>query len=234
MISIVIPAYNEEKRLSISLNKILEFINANRDNYEIIVVDDGSNDRTASLPAEIDIFIKVIKMEKNSGKGASVRRGMLAAQGDYILFTDADLSTPIYELNKLLPQLKNGYDIAIGSRALDYSKIKVHQPFYREFMGRTFNKIVQYLVIKGIKDTQCGFKLFKKDAAKTIFQLALIDGFGFDVELLFLANKMGYKIKEVPVDWFNNDQSKVNPIKDSLQMLLEISRIKKLHKDLKK
>jgi dolichyl-phosphate beta-glucosyltransferase len=229
-ISIVIPAYNEETRLPSTLRAILDFMSARNEELELIVVDDGSKDNTIEVAKTFLENVRVISLDKNSGKGAAVRAGMLAAKGDYIFFSDADLSTPIYELDKLLLELKNSSDIAIGSRALDYSSIKVHQPFYRELMGKTFNKIVQLLVVKGIQDTQCGFKGFKKSVVKEVFGKAEIDGFGFDVEIMYLANKLGYKIKEISVEWFNDEQSKISPIKDSIKMLREILKIRKLHK----
>lgn len=231
MISIVIPAYNEEKRLPDTLKKIIAYFNSKNNAYEIIIVDDGSKDNTASISQNFAPTVNVIKLGQNMGKGAAVRTGMLAASGDIVLFTDADSSTPIYEIEKLLPFIEEGFDVVIGSRAIDYSQIKIHQPFYREIMGKTFNKIVQFLVIKGIRDTQCGFKLLTKNAAQTIFSKALVNGFSFDVEMLYLANKLHLKIKEVPVEWYNDEQSKVNPIFDSINMLIEILKIKKLHKE---
>lgn len=231
-ISVVIPAYNEERRLPNTLRTIIDFVSVRNEEFEIIVVDDGSKDSTYNSAKEFGDSIYVYTLEKNSGKGAAVRKGVLEATGDLIFFTDADLSTPIYEMDKLLNDLKNSFDISIGSRAVDYSMIKVHQPFYREFMGKTFNKIVQLLVIKGIKDTQCGFKGFKNKVAKEIFSKTLIDGFSFDVEVLYIARKLNYKISEVPVEWYNDQQTKINPIKDSYKMLKEIFKIRKLHKNL--
>lgn len=231
MISIIIPAYNEEERIGVSIEKINKYLNSENINAEIIVVDDGSNDNTVNIASKFS-NVKVIKQDKNKGKGAAVRRGMLAAKGDFRIFTDADLSTPIYELKKLLDYFNKGYDVCIGSRAVDYSLIKEHQPWYREMMGKTFNKIVQLLVVKGIKDTQCGFKGFNKSAAEKIFSKAKIDGFAFDVELVFLAGKFNLKIAEIPVEWYNDERSKVNPITDSTKMFIEILKIRKLHSDL--
>ncbi len=229
-ISIVIPSYNEEKRLSRSLPIIIDHINKFYGDYEIIVVDDGSVDQTAKVAASFGEHIKVVVLNQNKGKGAAVRAGMLAARGKYRIFSDADLSTPITELPKILAPLENGADIAIGSRAIDQGMIKKHQPFYREFMGKTFNRIVQLLLFKGIKDTQCGFKGFTASAAEKIFSLAKVNGFSFDVEILYLARQMGLKVEQRPVEWYNDERSTVSPIKDSLKMLYELLRIRSLHR----
>lgn len=230
-LSLIIPAYNEEKRLEKSLNRIFEYFDQKDYSLEVIVVDDGSADNTADIAEQYKRSeINVIRQPKNAGKGAAVRAGMIKASGDVRVFSDADLSTPIYEIEKLFSLLNAGADVAIGSRAVDYSMIKEHQPFYREFMGKTFNKIVQLLVIKGIKDTQCGFKGFTRKAAEAIFPKTRINGFGFDVEVLFLARKFGLTIREVSVEWYNDDRSTVNPITDSFNMLVEILRIRHLHR----
>lgn len=229
-ISIVIPAFNEEERLPLSLRKILDFFENRTETVEILVVDDGSTDNTVPIIHEQFPDIQVIQLPKNTGKGAAIRKGMLAAMGNYILFCDADLSTPIYEIEKLIPKLKDNYDISIGSRALDPSLIKLHQPFYREFMGKTFNKIVQLFTFSGISDTQCGFKLFKKNVAHQLFSQSVINGFSFDVEILYLAHKAKFKIAEVPVEWYNDAKTKVNPITDSTKMFFEILKIRKIHR----
>lgn len=232
MISIIIPAYNEEDRIGITLEKIQTYLDQHHPDYEILVVDDGSKDNTINIVKSLNSNIKIIKQEINQGKGAAVRRGMLEANGDICLFTDADLSTPIYEIEKTLKYHQEGFDVCIGSRALQSELIKEHQPWYREMMGKTFNKIVQLLVVKGIKDTQCGFKSFKSSAAKEIFKNCKINGFAFDVETVYLANKLNYSIKEIPVEWYNDERSKVNPITDSTKMFLEILKIRNLHRDL--
>lgn len=229
-LSFIIPAYNEEERLGRSLIKCIEYLGKQSYSYEIIIVDDGSKDRTIDNAKEFGDKIKVIAQGQNLGKGAAVRRGMLEAGGDYRIFSDADFSTPVEELKKLFESFEKGYDVCIGSRALDSSLIKLHQPFYREMMGKTFNKIVQLFAVHGIKDTQCGFKGFTEKAALDIFSKAKINGFAFDVEILYLAKKFDYKIAEIPVLWFNDGKSTVNPIKDSTKMLIEIFKIKRLHR----
>ena len=230
-LSFIIPAYNEELRLSKTIGIVLEYFSMQDYSTEIIIVDDGSRDNTVKIAKQFEKII-VLSQPKNLGKGAAVKRGMLESKGKYRIFSDADLSTPIYEIPKLLNILKNGFSVSIGSRAVDGNLIKKHQPFYREAMGKTFNKIVQFLVIRGISDTQCGFKGFTKEAAEDIFKRSLINGFGFDVEILYLASKLGFKVKEIPVEWYNAEGSKVSAVKDSIKMLTEIMRIRNFHKNL--
>lgn len=234
MLSIIIPAYNEEERIEKSLNLALDYLKKRYDSYEIIVVDDGSTDRTyeqaQSFAERTNGMVRVLQQPQNMGKGAAVRRGMIESNGDVKIFTDADFSTPIYETEKIIREINNGADICIGSRALDRTMIKRHQPFYRELMGKTFNKVVQVLFFRGIKDTQCGFKGFTAAACDKIFPIAKINGFSFDVEILFLASKAGLNIKQVPVEWYNDARSKVNPVRDSFLMLVELFRIRRLHK----
>ncbi len=227
-VSIIIPAYNEASRIGNSLNRIISYMNNSKYSYEIIVSDDGSRDETIAISESFD-EVRVVTEGKNFGKGRAVRRGILAAKGTIRIFTDADLSTPIQEIEKLLAELQKGYDVVIGSRAVNDDLIRKHQPFYREFMGKTFNKIVQVLVLKGISDTQCGFKGFTEKAAEDIFLRAKMDGFSFDVEILFLADKLGYRIKETAVEWYNDERSTVSPVVDSIRMFKDITRIKKLH-----
>lgn len=229
-LSLIIPAYNEATRIVKSLNKAIDFLENNNFDFEIIVVDDGSDDNTNDAILQFGDKVKAIQQTGNFGKGAAVRTGMLAAKGKVRLFSDADFSTPIYEVFKLLDKINNGADICIGSRAIDRSLVKEHQPFYREYMGRIFNKFVQTLIIKGITDTQCGFKAFTEKAANMIFPKAKINGFSFDVELLFLAKKQGLKVEQAAVEWYNDERSTVNPIKDSTMMFIELFKIRKLHK----
>lgn len=225
-ISVVIPAYNEEKRIGKTLRKILKYFENKKYDYEIIVVDDCSKDKTVHVA---EFFkskrIKIIKNLCNLGKGGAVRKGMLSAKKKYVLFSDADLSTPIEQIEKFLPFIKK-YDVIIGSRALNDSEIRIKQPFYRVIMGRIFNLIVQILLLKGIKDTQCGFKLFTRKSAKKIFPKQTFKGFSFDVEILYIARKTGYKIKEVPVVWINSPESKVSALKDSIKMFIDLIKIR--------
>ncbi len=228
-LSIIIPAYNEEQRLGVTLERVSHYIREQVYNTELIVVDDGSHDNTVGIARRFP-HVRILVQPQNYGKGAAVRRGMLEAQGHFRLFTDADLSTPITELPKLLYHVEQGTaDVCIGSRALDRDNVKKHQPWLREMMGRSFNLLVQMLVFKGITDTQCGFKIFTAESANTLFSNAKIDGFGFDVEILFLAEKHGLRTAQESVLWFNDERTTVHPIIDSLAMLKEILRIRRLH-----
>ncbi len=229
-LSVVIPAYNEEERLPETIRLVEDFLSRQKYTWELIVVDDGSKDRTCQVAEETfsNPNSRLEKNPRNMGKGATIRNGMTEhATGKFRLFTDADNSTPIEEVTKLLRRVKKGkYQIAIGSRALPKSNIEVHQPFYRELMGRVFNLMVQMLAIPGIKDTQCGFKLFEGKAAAEIFPLQSLDGFSFDVEVLYIARKRGYRIAEVPIRWINSPASRVSPIRDSMAMFIDIVRIR--------
>ena len=230
-LSLIIPAYNEESRIEKSLDSACTYLTKKDYKFEIIVVDDGSSDQTASVVKNYHNHVSLLVQPHNMGKGAAVRRGMIESSGEIKIFTDADFSTPIHEIEKIIKGISDNYDICIGSRALDPSLIKEHQPFYREFMGKSFNKVVQLMLFKGIKDTQCGFKGFTNYAAGIIFPQARIDGFSFDVEILYLARTAGLTIHQVPVEWYNDERSRVNPVSDSIKMLLELFRIKRLHRD---
>lgn len=229
-LSLIIPAYNEEERISEPLKQARLYLQANFPDSEIIVVDDGSKDKTVETVRKIADDIRIVEQGENRGKGAAVRAGMLAAKGRYRIFTDADFSTPVEEVEKAVQYLEKNTDIFIGSRALDHSFVKKHQPFYREFMGKVFNKIVQVLLLWGIKDTQCGFKGFRDSVAEDIFARTKFDGFSFDVEVLFLARKLGYSISEVPVVWYNDDRTTVSAGSDSFTMFCDLIRIKRAHK----
>jgi dolichyl-phosphate beta-glucosyltransferase len=229
MVSLILPAYNEEKRIPSTLQKISLYLNNVNYAYEVIVVDDGSTDQTVPVSREAAIScqnFKIVQNKVNKGKGYAVKTGVFHAEGNIIVFSDADLSTPIEELPKLLKSLEEGYDIAIGSRALQHSEIHLHQAWYREEMGRTFNFLVQTLLLKGIQDTQCGFKGFKRSVAKHLFQKQRIAGFSFDVEVLYLGRKFGYRIIEIPVTWSNSKETKVSLLGDPTRMLIDLLKIK--------
>ena len=232
-LSVIIPAYNEEARIEETLQRILEHLRYHFDPFEVIVVDDGSTDATCEVVHKIalqDPRVRVLKNPANRGKGYSIRRAILESSHDWLLMTDADLSTPIEELEKLA-SFSDRHDVIIGSRGLRESRILVHQPRYREAMGRMYNLMVQAAALPGIRDSQCGFKLFRAAAAKDIFSRATIDGFGFDVEVLFIAKKLEYSICEVPIVWINNEMTRVRPVRDSLRMALDLLRIRARHRD---
>lgn len=211
-LSIVVPAFNEERRLPVSLARIAEWLGSRSPalSAEVLVVDDGSSDRTAAVAektaAGLGLGARVLRLPENRGKGAAVRAGVLEAEGEYVLVTDADLSTPIEEVDKLLSA---GAAVAIGSRAVDATLVKQRQSVFRVASGKTFNLLVRLLVVSGIRDTQCGFKLFRREAAREIFSRASVDRFAFDVEALLLARRLGYAIAEVPVLWFNSPDTRV-------------------------
>ncbi len=216
-LSVVIPAYNEAERLPGSLRQILAYLAGWGGSHELLVIDDGSLDATAQRARELGgERVRVLQNPVNRGKGYSVRRGMLAARGERRLMTDADLSTPIECLPSLMARMDEGVPIVIGSRALRESKIEVHQPWYRENMGRVFNLFVRLLVASDLRDTQCGFKLFSAGAAEAVFRLARMDGFAFDVEAVFLARSAGLQVTEVPVTWRNDAASRVGLLKGFL------------------
>ncbi|MFN7170406.1 MAG: dolichyl-phosphate beta-glucosyltransferase [Candidatus Omnitrophota bacterium] len=225
-LSIVIPAYNEENRLPNTLRKIKDYVERKNFRSEIIVVDDGSTDRTIEVIQKLDIpNLKIVSNSTNQGKGAAVKRGVLAARGEYILFTDADNSTPIEELEKFLHRL--GKDkILIGSRYLKGSKIMIKQPKFRIIIGRLGNYLIQKILPIGIKDTQCGFKLFPRMAAQEIFPRQRVKLFGFDFEILTIAKMLGYKIEEIPVIWINSPVSRIRPIRDAFRTFLDLIYVK--------
>jgi dolichyl-phosphate beta-glucosyltransferase len=206
-LSVVIPAFNEAERLPRTLGRLADYLRAFGRAHEILVVDDGSSDATAERARAAGAT--VLRNDRNRGKGHAVRRGMLEARGQRRLMTDADLSTPIEELKRFLETMDRGFDVVIGSRALPGANIEVHQPWFRENMGRLYNLFVRALAVPGLRDTQCGFKLWTAAAARDAFAPARLDGFSFDVEALYLARKRGYRIAEVPVTWRNDAATRV-------------------------
>lgn len=232
-VTIVIPAFEEQDRLGASLERIVEYLRSSKMRAEIIVVDDGSKDETAAsaevfLSSVDDIQTKVIRYEQNRGKGYAVKTGLLAASADIALFSDADLSTPIDEMPKLIDPIRNGeFDVTFGSRALDRSLIGTHQPWRREQGGKVFNLVVRTLTGLPFWDTQCGFKAFNLVKFRPLLELMQIDRFGFDVEFLYVANFHGLKLNEIPVRWNNDERSKVNVFRDSLRMFNEVREIRR-------
>jgi dolichyl-phosphate beta-glucosyltransferase len=223
LLSIIIPAYNEEHRLPQTLTKIAEFVEAQDYKTEVLVVDDGSEDGTAAIVAAFaakNSYVRLIRPGRG-GKGHAVRAGMLEAQGEYGFLCDADLAMPITELPKFLPPQRNSYHIAIGSRE-GPGAVRYNEPFYRHMMGRVFNWLVKVLAVPGFEDTQCGFKCFHRSVVQDLFSHQTIQGFGFDVELLYIAQKRGYIIIEVPIHWYHQTESKVDPIRDTLRMVRDI------------
>ncbi len=233
-ISVIIPAFNEADRLSSSLERVCEFLErregqANED-FEVLVVDDGSADATARVAAKfVERGVRVLRLPTNRGKGAALKAGVLASQGDRVLLCDADLSTPIEDLARLESHMESA-QIVIGSRALADADITLRQPFYREWMGKVFNAIIRLLGITGIRDTQCGFKLLDGRVARRLFGQLTIERFAFDVELIFLAQRQGYEVVEVGVTWANSPASRVDPLKDSFSMFSDVLRLRLRHR----
>ncbi|MBI5533551.1 MAG: glycosyltransferase family 2 protein [Deltaproteobacteria bacterium] len=233
-LSIVIPSYNEEKRLGASLDRIRDFLASKAYEREVLVVNDGSKDATSEVARGcIDDFrkagidLRVIENPGNRGKGFSVKNGILQSRGEIALFTDADLSAPITEADKLVGPIERGdYDVVIASRALSGSVIPVHQSIIRETAGRTFNVLMRSIVGLPYKDTQCGFKAFRVDKSRPAFEKQVIEGFGFDAELLFLALRQGLRILEVPVEWSHVEGSKVGLLSDSTRMFTDLVKIR--------
>ncbi len=233
-LSVVIPAYNEERNIRESLRRIESFMALQRYDWECIVSSDGSKDRTVEWVSDFvkthpSGRFKLLSNEKNEGKGFTVRRGILASRGKFILVTDADLSAPIKEVDKLINALESGYDIAIGSRAVRAEGADVQQSLKRRVAGRVFNFLVRLIILKGFLDTQCGFKCFKKEAAFKLFGMQKLNGFSFDVEILYLAKKYGFKIKEVAVMWRQAPGTHVRLARDSFAMIKDLLKIRKLH-----
>ncbi len=231
-LSIIIPAYNEEERIGNSLSEILNYLSNAGSNAELIVVDDGSSDKTAAVAEDIcsrspEIPSRVIRYEDNRGKGFAVKTGLMAATADIALFSDADLSTPIEEAEKLIAPIRNGeYDVTFGSRALDRSLIGTHQPWRREQGGKVFNLVVRLMTGMPFWDTQCGFKAFDLTKFRPLLDVMKIERFGFDVEFLYVAKLRGLRLKEIPVRWNNDERSKVSVIRDSIRMFDEVRQIR--------
>ena len=227
--SIVIPAYNESARIPATLESVVAAIRANHWSAEVIVVNDGSRDSTAQLVREFSFHapeVRLIENPGNRGKGYSVRSGILQALGDVVMFTDADLSAPMEEAERLFAAIAGGADIAIGSRWLEKGRQTHRQPLYRQFFGRCFNAVCRMVMQLPFADTQCGFKAFTRAAAQTVFQLQTIERWGFDPEILFIAIKRGFRIVEVPVSWAHDERTRMSYLKDGMQMLKELALVR--------
>lgn len=239
-VSVIIPAYNEAARLPMTLRATAEYFAIRPEPFELLVVDDGSTDGTPQIVQEFAEScpqhpIQCLSYGGNRGKGFAVRFGMLRASGDIRLFCDADLATPVEEYEVVMEAMeRENASIGIGSRPLRKSHLLVHQPWYREWLGRSFNKAVQLMAVPGIADTQCGFKIFTAEAATDVFSRCRIDGFAFDSEALYIARRLDYSIAEVPIRWSHKDGSKVSMVRDGLKMLRDLSTIRWMHKHLQK
>jgi len=235
-LSVVIPAFNEQSRLPQTLLDAQRWLDQHiPQKYEILVVDDGSSDHTCAEVEQLQkqlSGLKLLRLEHNTGKGAAVRKGMLTARGNIVLYMDADHSTHIREVTKVFDAMTHGADVVIASRRHPQSQIPKHQSWLRENMGRTFHALMYAAVNLEFEDTQCGFKAFSRDSVEQLFSHQQLDGFSFDVELLYLAKKFGLSVQEIPITWVNETNSRVRMIVDPLRMFLDINRIHKLHRDL--
>jgi dolichyl-phosphate beta-glucosyltransferase len=229
-LSIVIPAYNEAARLGPTLERILAYLAGRPLTAEILVVDDGSTDGTVAVAAAFaDRGVVVRRQDQNRGKGAAVRSGVLASRGAEVLLVDADLSTPIEDVERLRPYLAKAA-VVLGSRSVPGANVTLHQPFYRELMGRTFNLLIRMLGVRGFHDTQCGFKLLDGPVARSLFADLLVERFAYDVELVWLAQRRGYQVAEVGVTWANSPRSSVDPLRDSARMIWDVAILRWRHR----
>ena len=228
-VSIIIPAYNEADRLGRALEQVLRCVRHRAWQAEVVVVNDGSSDDTSDLVRqwmETHPELTLLENAGNRGKGYSVRNGLLQASGDIVMFTDADMSAPIEEAERLFAAIEAGADVAIGSRWLEKQRQTRHQPLYRRFFGRCYNRLTRTVMGLPFKDTQCGFKAFRREAAQDIFRLQTIERWGFDPEILFIAQKLGLHIEEVPVSWGHDERSRISYLRDGTQMLKEMLEIR--------
>jgi dolichyl-phosphate beta-glucosyltransferase len=225
--SLVIPAYNEQARLPFTLQEIERFVQRNGLDCEVIVVDNGSSDATSAVVQQAMGTFPRLRLLRTDGrgKGLAVKTGVLAASGDVVIFGDADLSWGVDELPRFAGMVASGSPVVIGSREGSGAR-RLGEPIYRHLMGRVFNRVVQALAVPGVEDTQCGFKAFRGDAARAVFERCSIRGFGFDVEVLFIARWLGYPVREAPLRWEHKENSRVGPVQDSLRMLADVLRVR--------
>jgi dolichyl-phosphate beta-glucosyltransferase len=229
MLSIIVPAYNEEQRLPATLVRMRAYLDGRHEPYEVLIADDGSTDNTLAMSrtiAEGWPQLQVLALERNTGKGAAVRVGMLSARGEHRVFSDADLSTPIEEVEELRARLHGKCAVAIASRALPGSQIEIHQPGRREMMGRAYNRLLRLAGLRGLHDTQCGFKVFTAEAAVACFEPLRTLRFGFDAEVLLRARRLGWTVAEVPVRWEHKEDSRVSAVRDSVGTLYDLVRLR--------
>lgn len=230
-LSIIIPAFNEEQRIGNTIQKIVTYLRNQPYSWEILIVDDGSTDRTANLANDCATKTGPVRVESipHSGKGWAVRHGMLAAQGDLRFMCDADLSMPIKHIDNFIGPMHDGYDVVIGSREAEGAR-RFNEPALRHFMGRIFNRLVAFTAVAGFQDTQCGFKCFRAESAIYLFEAQTTSGFAFDVEILFLAAQSGLRVLEIPIDWYHNPMSKVRPLVDSFSMARDTLLVRGRHR----
>jgi dolichyl-phosphate beta-glucosyltransferase len=226
-LSVIIPAFNEERRLSTTIEKVLAYLQAQSYSSEVLIVENGSQDSTFQIAqgyAEQHANLRVIR-EQQRGKGLAVKRGMLEACGEYRFMCDADFSMPVTEINRFLPPAQTGFDILIASREAP-GAVRYNEPAYRHFVGRVFNAMIRLIALPELQDTQCGFKCFRNSVAEDVFRLQTLRGWSFDVEVLFIAKQRGYRIAELPIPWYFNPDSHVDVVRDSIQMALDLFRIR--------
>jgi len=228
LLTIVIPAYNEERRLPVTLPQVVAFAEAQERPVEILVVDNASTDATADVVRGFVAQHPIVSLlhQPIRGKGAAVRKGMMEGRGEYLFICDADLAMPIEQAGRFLPPALSDYDVAIASREIP-GAVRYDEPWYRHLMGRVFNLLVRWLAVPGIQDTQCGFKCFRREVARDLFAAQELDGWAFDVEVLYIALRRGYRIVEVPIDWYYGPGSRISPLRDSWNMLREVLRIRR-------
>ena len=229
--SVVVPAFNEAQRIGPTLERILVYFERRSPPAEIVVVDDGSSDATAEVAARFTPRgVRLVRLPRNRGKGAALRAGVAATSGAAVLVTDADLSTPIEELERLEAALADA-ELVLGSRAVAGSRITRRQPWHREWMGRSFNRLIRTLGVTSLHDTQCGFKLLRGDVARRLFAEQTVDRFAYDVELVWLARRRGFRVVEIGVAWHDSPASKVHPVRDAASMLIDVLRFRFRHRD---